>query len=82
MVLQSFFYLLVCLNRTELIQRGRSEILQTGTPPSRIYPAVPLNGLSIHMVSNKLLFLTLDIPNLKDDTSELSTVESTECLGQ
>ena len=34
------------------------------------------------LTSCNVLFPTLDIQRMKDDTSELSTVESTECLGQ
>ena len=34
------------------------------------------------LTSCNVLFLTLDILKLRDDASELSTVESTECLGQ
>ena len=33
-VVQSFLYLLICLNRTELFSRGHSEFLKTSTPPS------------------------------------------------
>ena len=46
MVVQSFLYLLVCLNRTELFPRGHSK---TSTPPSREITASPVNGLMVSL---------------------------------
>ena len=58
MVVQSFLYLLVCLNRTELFPRGHREFLKTSTPPSREITASPVNGLKeveYSVVSTKVM---------------------------